>query len=109
MLAVIFFALVSGSPSPGEAEPGPPRPLVPREPVEVMIEIVGFVMKLARGGPGPDLQRDGPVRPPVLQKLSVYVLTVYLGYFLFQFGFFGLLVRFGARMSPVTFFRRSPW
>lgn len=108
MLAVIFFALLLGI-ALTRVKPDRARPVLSflEGLSEVMITLVGFVMKLAPVAvPALIFSVTARFGLPVLQKLSVYVATVFVGYLLFQFGFFGLVARFGARMSPVLFFRK---
>ncbi len=42
----------------------------------------------------------------LLRSLMVYALTVVAGLLLHAFGTYGLIVRFGARLNPIHFFRR---
>ena len=107
MLAVIFFSLVLGIATTRVKEEHS-RPVVSflQGLSEVMIAIVRFVMKMAPVAvPALIFSVTARFGLDVLEKLSLYVLTVLAGYVLFLFGVFSILVRFFARMNPLRFFK----
>jgi DAACS family dicarboxylate/amino acid:cation (Na+ or H+) symporter len=109
-LALIFFALVFGAAlARVPAEKARPVSDLLAGVAEVMIRIIGFVMKLAPLGVGmlvfATASRFGL---GLLRALGLYVLVVVAGLSLHLFGTISVLVRVLARESPVRFFR-SVW
>jgi len=108
MLAVIFFALILGialtrvRPDLSEKLLGPLEALS-----EAMIVVVGFAMKLAPWAVCALIFNvTARFGLELLEKLTLYVLVVFTGYILFQFGVYALLIGLGARLNPLRFFRR---
>ncbi|MCS6952549.1 MAG: dicarboxylate/amino acid:cation symporter [Bryobacteraceae bacterium] len=109
-LALIFFALVFGAALARlPAEKARPLSDVLEAVAEVMVRIIGFVMKLAPLGVGmlvfATASRFGL---GLLRALALYVIVVVAGLCVHLFGTISVLVRVLARESPVRFFR-SVW
>lgn len=107
-LALIFFALIFGSALARlPAEKAQPLAGVLEAVAEVMVRIIGFVMKLAPLGVGmlvfATASRFGL---GLLRALGLYVMVVVAGLCIHLFGTISALVRLLARESPVRFFRR---
>lgn len=109
-LALIFFALIFGAALARlPAEKSRPLAGVLEGVADVMVRIIGFVMKLAPLGVGmlvfATVSRFGL---GLLRALALYVMVVIAGLCIHLFGTISALVRLLARESPVRFFR-SVW
>jgi len=78
---------------------------VPRQPRHITVAIIHLVMKVARSGLLPDLQRDGAFGFHLLISLLQYVLTVVSGLAVFQFLGYSLILIVSPRF-PGEFFRK---
>jgi DAACS family dicarboxylate/amino acid:cation (Na+ or H+) symporter len=108
MLAVIFFALMVGV---GwtliKAERAQPLMRVLEAINDAAVVIINLAMKLAPFGvAGLIFSVTARFGSDSVKALAWYVVTVSLGLVLHQFGVFSLLVRFFARMNPLTFFKK---
>jgi DAACS family dicarboxylate/amino acid:cation (Na+ or H+) symporter len=107
-LALIFFALVFGMALAGlPAEKSRPVTGLLEGVADVMVRIIGYVMKLAPLGVAmlvfSTASRFGL---GLLRALALYVLVVMGGLVIHLFGTISLLVRVAAREDPIRFFRK---
>ena len=108
MLAVIFFSLCLGIALTRIRPDLAGKLLGPLDALsEAMIVVVGFAMKLAPWAvPALIFNVTARFGLELLEKLALYVLVVFAGYALFQFGVYPLLISLFARLNPVWFLRR---
>ncbi|MGH7896876.1 MAG: dicarboxylate/amino acid:cation symporter, partial [Candidatus Binatia bacterium] len=108
-LALIFFAVVFGA-ALAQLKPEKSRPVTDflDGVAEVMVRIIGFVMKLAPLGVGllvfSTASRFGL---GLLRALALYVLVVIAGLCIHLFGTLSILLRVAARENPIRFFKKA--
>lgn len=107
MLAVIFFALILGIALTRIPAPKAAGLLGMLDALsDALIVVVGFAMKLAPVAvPALIFNVTARFGVELLEKLSLYVIVVFAGYIIFQFGVYSILVAAVSRLNPLSFFR----